>query len=147
MLYIISIVLIIYVFYWYFSTKSTKGFDKVTYQKNYDQWRNQYPQNVKFKKEFNINIVGETFEGRQQVIKYCKAGDRCYLVHEKDNQYDLNAVAVMHQSGNKIGYIEKEKNYLYVYDIEHGIMIDSTILRISGELPYLGVVLNIKLWE
>jgi len=68
-------------------------------------------------------------------------------VHETDNKYDRNAVAVMHQSGNKIGYIAKESNSNYVYDLNNCIMIDTVIDSITGEFPKFGVVLYVKIWE
>jgi hypothetical protein len=147
MWYIVILAIMVIFIFKYAYVKPLSGFDNETYILNQRDWRSQYGDNLKYKKDFPIGIVGESFENRQDIIKHCKAGDRCYLVHEKSNKYDSNAVAVMHQSGHKIGYIAKQTNEHFVYDLNNGVMIDAVIKSINGEYPNLGVVLHVTLYE
>lgn len=68
------------------------------------------------------NVVGVTFEGRQQVLqeffRNYKVGGKydVSLEKEDDNQYDPNAIAVSLDMGNsdfrKVGYISRQDNVL-----------------------------------
>ena len=64
------------------------------------------------------NVVGTTFEGRQEKIKQLKEltnKEKVSLIleHEEDNKYDSNAIKVIakHKNGKQhIGYISKNLN-------------------------------------
>lgn len=70
------------------------------------------------------NVVGVTFEGRQQLLSdffrsYRHGGKYdVRLKHEKNNQYDKNAVSVNLDFGGadyrKVGYISRQDNGLLV---------------------------------
>lgn len=62
------------------------------------------------RQEFFTSVVGITFRD-QNHIKLVKDGDFAILQPEFDNQYDKNAVCVIHhETGNIIGYIKRELN-------------------------------------
>ena len=52
-------------------------------------------------------VVGVTFEGRQEVIARLYMGDRIWLEPEGNNPFDSNAVRVIRNNGEQIGYINK----------------------------------------
>jgi len=52
-------------------------------------------------------IVGVTFENRQIIVKQLRVGEMLELVQEPDNIYDPNAVRVIRQSGEQVGYLNK----------------------------------------
>lgn len=66
-------------------------------------------------KRYTMHIVGEQYEGRQEVIKLLKRGDPLTLVREPDNSYDENAVNIMYK-GRSIGYLS-QKNAEWIADL------------------------------
>ena len=62
--------------------------------------------------ELSFNVVGVTFQNSegvniQSIIPKVKREDDITLIHEWDNPYDSNAVAVIHKLG-RVGYVPKE---------------------------------------
>jgi hypothetical protein len=51
-----------------------------------------------------VKVVGLSF---RQVKENLKTGDKVQLVHEKDNKYDPNALAVQTPGGQMLGYVGK----------------------------------------
>ena len=54
-----------------------------------------------------IAVVGVTFDDHQFTISQLRVGDRLVLVREPENNYDPNAIAVMTEEGNKVGYLDR----------------------------------------
>lgn len=58
-----------------------------------------------------VNVVGVTFGNRQDIIARLKGNEPVRLVHEKQNAYDPNAIAVFVTCENaeicQIGYLPK----------------------------------------
>jgi single-stranded-DNA-specific exonuclease len=101
-------------------------------------------------------VAGVTFEGRQEIIKQCKVGDRIWLEPEPDNQYDPNAVKVMVETSlmqEVIGYIprrESERVSYYAEDkfYKDGLYPTGTIIEIhGGEGMYVGVTIEFDMPE
>ena len=45
---------------------------------------------------------------RQAIIARCRVGELLRLEHEPDNPHDINAIRVLRQNGEQIGYLERE---------------------------------------
>jgi hypothetical protein len=45
---------------------------------------------------------------RQKIIPRCRVGELLVLEHEPDNPHDINAIRVLRQTGEQIGYLERE---------------------------------------
>jgi hypothetical protein len=45
---------------------------------------------------------------RQAIIPRCRVGELLVLEHEPDNPHDINAIRVLRQNGEQIGYLERE---------------------------------------
>jgi HIRAN domain-containing protein len=45
---------------------------------------------------------------RQAIIPRCRVGEVLVLEHQLDNPYDINAIRVLRQNGEQIGYLERE---------------------------------------
>jgi hypothetical protein len=45
---------------------------------------------------------------RQAIIRRCRVGELLVLQHEPDNPHDINAIRVLRQNGEQIGYLERE---------------------------------------
>lgn len=60
--------------------------------------------------EFYIKAAGVTFDGRQEIIKKLKIGDKLRFQPEPTNPYDYHAVRIISEDGESIGYVPKERN-------------------------------------
>ncbi len=59
------------------------------------------------------HVAGESHRNadgsdRQAIIPRCRVGDLLVLEHEPDNPHDINAIRVLRQNGEQIGYLERE---------------------------------------
>ena len=81
----------------------------------------------------------------QSVFEGLSVGDRLILVHEKDNEYDKNAVAVFTLDYKKVGYISKNENRMLAEDLGSGVEIYAEIAAKSSSTPYESM--KVELWE
>ncbi len=56
-----------------------------------------------------ISVVGINYENRKENVDKLRINDNVYLVREKENQYDKNAIYVVDKENRKLGYVEKER--------------------------------------
>jgi len=59
------------------------------------------------------HVAGESHRNadgsdRQAIIPRCQVGELLVLEHEPDNPHDINAIRVLRQNGEQIGYLERE---------------------------------------
>jgi hypothetical protein len=64
-------------------------------------------------RHFFSNVAGESYRNadgssRQAIIPRCRVGEFLHLEHEPDNPHDINAIRVLRQTGEQIGYLERE---------------------------------------
>ena len=57
---------------------------------------------------------------RENIIKKCESGEEVMLVREPDNPYDKNAIAVLRESGEQIGYISRKYNERLAKHLDNG---------------------------
>jgi hypothetical protein len=82
---------------------------------------------------------------RQAIILRCRVGEMIVLEHEPDNPHDINAVRLLRQSGEQIGYLEREFAGQVVSRSAKGVMFHAAIAGIGRprrSAPY-GVALLI----
>lgn len=60
-------------------------------------------------KEDIVSVVGINYENRKENVDKLRINDNVYLVREKENQYDKNAIYVVDKENRKLGYVEKER--------------------------------------
>jgi hypothetical protein len=53
-------------------------------------------------------VVGVTFEGRQSVVAELRVGEYLELISEPDNPHDSNAIKVVRENGQQVGYIDRD---------------------------------------
>ena len=58
--------------------------------------------------KFYTKVVGVTFEGRQRYIRHMQVGERLELVRDRNNAYDSNAIKVVNEYGDQIGFISRD---------------------------------------
>ena len=56
-----------------------------------------------------VSVVGINYENRKENVDKLRINDNVYLVREKENQYDKNAISVVDKENRKLGYVEKER--------------------------------------
>jgi hypothetical protein len=64
-------------------------------------------------RHFFAHVAGESYRNsdgsdRQAIIPCCRVGELLLLEHEPDNPHDINAIRVLRQSGEQVGYLERE---------------------------------------
>ena len=74
---------------------------------------------------YYTNIVGVTHTNddgsdRQKIIKKCWVGETLNLIRDYENPYDKNAIKVCRESGEQLGWINKDvaENFAVAIDIE-----------------------------
>lgn len=75
-------------------------------------------------------IVGVSFDDRQEVLKRMKVGDVVYMTKEPDNAYDANAIAVLNENGERLGYVPRDNARVLTRLIKGG--------RVAGCISSLG---------
>ncbi|WP_263366882.1 HIRAN domain-containing protein [Edaphobacter bradus] len=77
-------------------------------------------------KSFHTKIAGVSHKNedgtrRRRILEDCKVGDMLTLIHEPDNPYDPNALAICTDDGCQLGYIERRLAGEIVRDVRrHG---------------------------
>ena len=74
-------------------------------------------------RHFFAHVAGESFRNddgtdRQAIIARCRVGDWLFLVPEPDNAHDDNAIRVLTESGQQIGYVERGMAARLAGDVE-----------------------------
>lgn len=64
-------------------------------------------------RHFFGQVAGESHHNadgtsRQAIIPRCRVGELLRLEHEPDNPYDINAIRVLRQTGEQIGYLPRD---------------------------------------
>jgi hypothetical protein len=99
---------------------------------------------AKAKKGYPVGLAGES--NYQAAICICRAGETVSVCHEIGNPHDENALVVLSNRGEKIGYIPRS-SWLRDAIHEEGKGCEATILSIEGEREPMGVVIDVRLTD
>lgn len=91
---------------------------------------------------YPIGLVGEL--NYQPAIRRCSPGQRVQIVHEPDNPYDSDALAVVSEQGQTLGYIARD-SWLMCAVHDEGRGCDAVIKEINESGAGLGVVIQATL--
>jgi hypothetical protein len=94
-------------------------------------------------KTYPVGIVGEA--SYQASIRRCSEGQRVHILHEPDNPHDPEALAVVTDAGETIGYIARD---CWLQDALHeeGRGCEASIKEIATSgAKKLGVVIDVRL--
>lgn len=83
---------------------------------------------------FNTKVVGVSFENRQELLENLQVGTRVELLRQKDNEYDSNAIAVVLENQDQIGYLNKHLAARIAPIIDGGQEYNAEISAITGGL-------------
>ena len=94
---------------------------------------------------YTLNIVVES--DRQEEVGRCREGENVILKREPKNRYDANAVAVLRENGNQIGYLSKDDAEWVARIMDDGNEVEARIKWITGatpDKPSYGLVVDIN---
>lgn len=92
---------------------------------------------------YDVGLVGEA--NYQEAIRACREREPVQILHEIGNPYDEEALVVVTQSGEKIGYIARS-NWLQRAVHQEGKGCDAQIKAVHrGERGLHGVVIEVEL--
>ena len=69
---------------------------------------NKTPDIQVYGRVITTKVVGVTFENRQEVVAKLRLGDQVWLEREAFNRYDKNAIKVIRNNGEQIGYLSRQ---------------------------------------
>lgn len=91
-------------------------------------------------------LTGVSFEGRQQNLRLVQQGFRLFWVHEKDNQYDSNAVKVFADPAMRVelGHLNRDLAKDFVQAVAEGKMMEIYCAQLTGGKFGRSYGMNIK---
>ena len=93
-----------------------------------------YTMNV-FTQTIETRVVGVSFNNRQAVVAQLKVGEVVCLVRDPLNPFDSNAIMVIRQNGQQIGFLNRDLAAMLSERMDRfGRLVKATISSISGGL-------------
>ncbi len=98
-------------------------------------------------KEMMSKIVGVTFEGRQENVKKVQPGFNLFWVHEKDNEYDPNAIKVFAdpEMTLELGHLKRELAEQVVEWLADGKTMQIVAEQVTGGKENQSYGLNVRI--
>lgn len=92
----------------------------------------------------NFMVAGVLHEGRDEVInEYARAGDRAYLIRDKNNRYSRNAIEIRLENGMQIGFVPEDDAIELAPLLDNGAHQTAMITKIldgrRGPIPVVDV--------
>jgi len=76
-------------------------------------------------------LAGVQFDGRPRAIRRLTLGQKLRLIRQPDNQYDVNAINVLTEYKEEIGYVPKKlAAELAPYIDDHGLQLEASVLNL-----------------
>ena len=97
------------------------------YSKIIPEWEVLHNKNVTQK----MLVVGINRPERNKFVQLLNIGSEIFFKRELDNQYDRNAVRVLNDKGNMIGYLTKEWASIYAEKIDMGMTFIAKVKKIE----------------
>ena len=94
---------------------------------------------------YTLNIVSNY--DRQEEIGGCREGENLILRREPKNRYDANAVAVLRENGNQIGYLSRDDAEWVARIMDDGNEVEARIKWVTGgtqDKAFYDVVIDIN---
>jgi single-stranded-DNA-specific exonuclease len=82
--------------------------------------------------EFITKVVGVSFEGRQNIIKNLTVNTKIKLERDSDNRFDKNAVKVITESGEHLGFLARGVSKLVAPEMDRGIIFNASIDKFNS---------------
>lgn len=92
---------------------------------------------------FYTKVVGVSFEGRQEMVRKLEIGQSVELVRQPENTHDRNAIAVISEAGEQIGFIKAKLSKDLAPVMDSGVKYVAEITSLNGnndaDMDTLGV--------
>mgnify|MGYP001075626387 CR=1 FL=1 len=86
-----------------------------------------------------LPVVGITVGKRKSNVKNLKIGDSLKLVRQPDNPYDANAILVLTEDNEEIGFVAKDWASIFSFKIDHGFTYKVTVKGIEEKVVKIKV--------
>lgn len=93
---------------------------------------------------FDTNIAGTSFLKDKTVLEKIKVGDRLVLRRE-DNKFDKNAILILTEENEKIGYVPEKDNIIFSRLMDAGKLLIARITKIVPKKGYTQISVGIFL--
>ncbi|WP_339217002.1 HIRAN domain-containing protein [Ornithinibacillus sp. FSL M8-0202] len=93
------------------------------YKKVIPEWEKA---SVLIKRE-RLPVVGVTRPERRKFVSNVKIGDNLFLIRDEDNPYDRNAILVVDNDDNEIGFIAKDWASIYADKLDVGMKFNAVV--------------------
>lgn len=93
---------------------------------------------------FDSYIAGTTFLEDASVLKKIKVGDTLILRRE-DNRYDANAILMLTQENEKLGYVPEKDNIVFARLLDAGKCLGAKIISITEKHAFTQIAVGIYL--
>jgi hypothetical protein len=84
-------------------------------------------------------LVGITVKERINAIKKLNIGDVVYLIRDPNNTFDNQAIKVLNDAGEQLGFISKEWAFIYSQKMDIGMTYQASVNKIEDKVIYLNV--------
>ena len=95
---------------------------------------------------FDSFIAGTTHLKDQSVLDKVKAGDMLILQRE-ENKFDSNAVMILTEDKNKLGYVPEKDNIIFARLMDAGKLLKAKITKIDKKGSFTQISIGIYLMD
>ena len=95
----------------------------------------------------DTHVAGTGYHEAAAEAKSLEAGDQLILKREPDNPYDDLAIAVLGESGAKLGYIPRNQNCVLARLMDAGKQICAEITDCDAEGPWTEIDIKVSMAE
>lgn len=93
---------------------------------------------------FDTYVAGTTHLKDASVLEKIQVEDKLFLRRE-DNKFDSNAILVLNQEKQKLGYIPEKDNVIFARLMDAGKMLGAKIFKISKKGSFTQIQIGIYL--
>ena len=93
---------------------------------------------------FDTYVAGTTHLKDTSVLEKIQVEDKLFLRRE-DNKFDSNAILVLNQEKQKLGYIPEKDNVIFARLMDAGKMLGAKIFKISKKGSFTQIQIGIYL--
>lgn len=94
---------------------------------------------------FDTYVAGTSFIENRDLFKDLKENDHLILKRETDNKFDSQAILILTQSNQKIGYIPRKDNLIFSRLLDAGKLLSASIKEINLKGDFYSIKINIFL--
>lgn len=94
---------------------------------------------------FDTYVAGTSFIENRDLFKDLKENNHLILKRETDNKFDSQAILILTQANQKIGYIPRKDNLIFSRLLDAGKLLSASIKEINLKGDFYSIKINIFL--